>query len=252
LFISRQLTELQGGQIGVTSEAGSGSTFAFFLKSRRADADDGESTVESRLVSDMESKGRIATTNIPSAAAEATEKKLFPPKEIISPRLTASSGLDKKEWHVLIVEDNLVNQKILAAQIKKLGCTAYVANHGGEALEILRGTKHYKGREQDGKDLSVILMDLEMPIMDGLTCVRKIRSMEAEGLIRGRIPIMAVTANARGEQIVAAKDSGMVSLFDCNFKWRLTRMQDDVMAKPFRMRDLVPKIEALLQKGIIT
>jgi CheY-like chemotaxis protein len=55
-------------------------------------------------------------------------------------------------------------------------------------------------------------MDLEMPVMDGLTCVRKIREMEAEGLIAGRIPIIAVTANARGEQIVAAKDSGMASL----------------------------------------
>lgn len=55
-----------------------------------------------------------------------------------------------------------------------------------------------------------------MPIMDGLTCVRKIREMEAEGLIHGHLPIIAVTANARGEQIATAKDSGM----------------DDVMCKP--------------------
>jgi CheY-like chemotaxis protein len=79
------------------------------------------------------------------------------------------------DWHVLIVEDNLVNQKILAAQITKLGCKTYVANHGGEALDLIRETKHYKGNEKSGKKLSVILMDLEMPVMDGLTCVRKIR-----------------------------------------------------------------------------
>jgi len=71
-----------------------------------------------------------------------------------------------------------------------------------------------------------------MPVMDGLTCVRKIREMEDQGLIQRRIPIIAVTANARGEQIVAAKDSGM----------------DDVMPKPFRIKQLVPKIEALLHK----
>jgi len=76
---------------------------------------------------------------------------------------------------------------------------------------LIEEAKCYKGREGDGKELSVILMDLEMPVMDGLTCVRKVREMEAQGLIHGRLPIIAVTANARGEQIAAAKDSGMVS-----------------------------------------
>jgi CheY-like chemotaxis protein len=54
-------------------------------------------------------------------------------------------------------------------------------------------------------------MDLEMPVMDGLTCVRRIRELEAEGLIQN-LPVIAVTANARGEQVIAAKKSGMVSL----------------------------------------
>lgn len=54
-------------------------------------------------------------------------------------------------------------------------------------------------------------MDLEMPVMDGLTCVRRIREMEAAGELLAGVPIIAVTANARGEQIAAVKDSGMVS-----------------------------------------
>lgn len=91
-----------------------------------------------------------------------------------------------------------------------MGSTVYVANHGQEALDIIEDTKAYKGKENDGKDISIVLMDLEMPVMDGLTCVRRIRELEAEGLVR-RLPIVAVTANARGEQIAAAKDSGMVS-----------------------------------------
>ncbi len=122
-----------------------------------------------------------------------------------------SSVADPRAWHILIVEDNLVNQKILAQQIRKLGSTVYVANHGQEALDLIRQTRHFKGKETNGIELSMILMDLEMPIMDGLTCVRKIREMEAEGLILGRLPIIAVTANARGEQIATARNSGMVS-----------------------------------------
>jgi CheY-like chemotaxis protein len=82
---------------------------------------------------------------------------------------------------------------------------------------LIRQTKYYRGKELDGKDLSIILMDLEMPVMDGLTCVRKIREMEVEGLVMKRLPIIAVTANARGEQIAAARDSGMVSLLHSIF-----------------------------------
>ena len=54
-----------------------------------------------------------------------------------------------------------------------------------------------------------------MPVMDGLTCARKIRAMEVEGLVKKHLPIIAVTANARGEQIAAAKDSGMVRSSSC-------------------------------------
>lgn len=50
-----------------------------------------------------------------------------------------------------------------------------------------------------------------MPVMDGLTCTRKIREMQASGAVRGHVPVIAVTANARSEQIMTAKDSGMVS-----------------------------------------
>lgn len=51
----------------------------------------------------------------------------------------------------------------------------------------------------------------QMPVMDGLTCTKKIRDMQKTASIRGYVPIIAVTANARSEQISTAKDSGMVS-----------------------------------------
>jgi len=52
-----------------------------------------------------------------------------------------------------------------------------------------------------------------MPVMDGLTCAKKIRELEADGTIVRHVPIIAVTANARAEQIGMAKSAGMVSVF---------------------------------------
>jgi CheY-like chemotaxis protein/two-component sensor histidine kinase len=200
LFISRQLTELQGGEIGVASEAGVGSTFAFYIKSRRAIDKD------ARLLHEKIHVGP-QVLNIPSKPS-ASRVSSAP----ASMATIASLGDNSpSKWHILIVEDNLVNQKVLAKGIKKLGCTVHVANHGGEALELLQETRHYRGREDDGKDLTVILMDLEMPVMDGLTCVRKIRGLEKDGILKAHLPIIAVTANARSEQVLAARDSGMVS-----------------------------------------
>jgi hypothetical protein len=54
-------------------------------------------------------------------------------------------------------------------------------------------------------------MDLEMPVMDGLSCVRRIREMQQDGELRAHVPVIAVTANARSEQIAVAMQTGMVS-----------------------------------------
>ena len=59
-------------------------------------------------------------------------------------------------------------------------------------------------------DLSLILMDLEMPIMDGLACTRRIRDLERDGKVQGHVPIIAVTANTRMEQMDRAIEAGMV------------------------------------------
>lgn len=220
LFISRQLTELQGGEIGVASEAGVGSTFAFYVKARRAEAH--ESFAKAiRINPDLQASARVATDLTQMVREDGSAGKLLHPSRASPVSKSESSsialqtpslpGSDPNYWHVLIVEDNLVNQRILAQQIRKLGCNVHVANHGGEALDLIRTTRYYRGHEKDGKELSIILMDLEMPVMDGLTCARKIRAMEGEGLVMKHLPIIAVTANARGEQIAAARNSGMVS-----------------------------------------
>jgi CheY-like chemotaxis protein len=152
-------------------------------------------------------------------------------------------------YHILLVEDNLINQKVLSKQLRNTGCTVHVANHGVEALDFLLTTTLWVDGSCDGNrnELSIILMDLEMPIMDGLTCTRRIRDLEREGKLKGHVPIIAVTANTRMEQMDLAIEAGMVS--DCDFKFdmkRLTWFQDDIVPKPFQIPELIQKTNQLM------
>lgn len=175
-----------------------------------------------------------------------------------SPSLSAALGEQLKEkapiFEILLVEDNLVNQKVLGKQLQKAGCIVNLANHGEEALEFLKRTKFWKGND-GGKNLDIVLMDLEMPVMDGLTCARRIRDLQLEGSLVKHVPLIAVTANARMEQIDISIAAGMVS---CGLKATLSLLhlyyrktnggQDDVMPKPFRISELIPKMEKLLSE----
>ncbi|KAI0521539.1 histidine kinase [Xylaria bambusicola] len=229
LFISRILTELQGGQIGVTSQKGVGSTFSFYIKSRKTEAPPTESKVLPSAPPLTRAPGSSTTieTRQPKASARdllsGSAKASFP-----EPRFSEDG---RRLFDVLIVEDNLVNQKVLQRSLRNVGNNTKVANHGGEALEILKGSRYWQGNESAGDDISIILMDLEMPVMDGITCARKIRELERDGTITSHIPIIAVTAYARPEQIENAKAAGV----------------DDVISKPFRIPELIPRIEQLVE-----
>lgn len=220
LFISRQLAELHGGQIGVSSEAGVGSTFGFYLQCKRMLSP--HRPIASRKAShNTQSLDHVESSRVLVAALAETDT--IPEPKVVE-------ILEDEQLHVLIVEDNIVNQKVLSKQLRKAGCVVSTADNGLLALDHLVKTAYYK---QDGIPLSVILMDLEMPEMDGLTCCRRIREMEAKGELSKHVPVIAVTANVRGEQIATAKESGM----------------DDVVSKPFRVPELLSKIQGLL-KGL--
>lgn len=120
------------------------------------------------------------------------------------------SKASRPTLHALLVEDNLINQKVLRKQLMKYNFDVQVANHGAEAIEYLKTSKLWIGNYM-GRVLDVVLMDLEMPVMDGLTCARKIRELQREGAI-AYVPLIAVTANARKEQINDTLDAGMVRL----------------------------------------
>jgi CheY-like chemotaxis protein len=170
------------------------------------------------------------------------------------PPLQLNSMINHGKLKILIVEDNLVNQRVLEKQLRNLGFMTELANHGGEALDVVKTSTFWAGREKDGVELSVILMDLEMPIMDGLTCARTIREYEADGTIVKHVPIIAVTANARLEQIENAIAAGMVSsrIFNHGQLRQVNTIQDDVVSKPFRLPELVPKIHELVTESHVT
>lgn len=187
LFISRELVELQGGEIGVLSERCKGSTFAFYVEARKSTAP--ADAIEPFTKPRSREAGYAQTT-----------------------RNTALRDVAKKDHiKVLVVEDNLVNQRVLQQQLRHLSYTVYVANHGEEALDQLKQSTYWQGHKKDGNSISIVLMDVEMPVMDGLTCTRKIRELEKSGKLVRHVPIIAVTANARVEQIDTALEAGMVS-----------------------------------------
>ena len=89
------------------------------------------------------------------------------------------------QGHVLVAEDNRINQMYVIELLKHCGCTCDVASNGDEALAAI---------QCHGYDL--VLMDCQMPEMDGFTAAREIRRREANGQLTGHHPIIALTANA--------------------------------------------------------
>ncbi|KAJ9616637.1 hypothetical protein H2200_000356 [Cladophialophora chaetospira] len=229
LFISRELVEMQGGEVGVASESGKGSIFAFYVKARRTQNNNSTSKDGSAISTPPGRKSSITT----SPTGLRTQLLSSPKANSSStPARAADKFTPSDPLHVLIVEDNLINQKVLAAQLRKIGCTVHVANHGGEAIEHIRESKFYRDQVTDGVDIDIVLMDLEMPVMDGQTCARTLREMQNSGELVAHIPVIAVTANARAEQIEMTLKSGI----------------DDVVSKPFRLPELVPKMRDVIAK----
>ncbi|KAM7191008.1 putative histidine kinase [Rhypophila sp. PSN 637] len=254
LFISRRLTELQNGAIGVFSQPGVGSTFAFYIEAYMPseaairDAENSALASKSAIMSPgkkLTKEQRPAGIHPVSTGSASTLSPRHSPATI-SPISETSTSLSSAPQisGIMVVEDNLINQQITRRGLMSMGFTVDVANHGVECLEKLQRTDRYLADasarcngdgDKNGQaavfPLSVILMDIEMPIQDGLTCTRNIRELERQGKITGgRLPIIAVSANARMEQIMEAKNAGC----------------DDVLVKPYRMPELLDKMRAVM------
>ncbi|MFN0136869.1 MAG: ATP-binding protein [Phycisphaerae bacterium] len=155
LTISKRLAGMLGGDVTVTSVAGAGSTFSFTLLAGPRDQlnlIDGGSIV-------------VATH-----AHEATPVRTEPVR---------LDGL-----RVLLAEDGIDNQRLVRAILQKAGAEVIVASNGRESVDHMRATRG------GGNSIDVVLMDMQMPVLDGYSATRLLR---AEGV---RTPIVALTANA--------------------------------------------------------
>ena len=90
----------------------------------------------------------------------------------------------------------MINQKVMAQQLKKARCEVNVASHGADALLFLEKTTFAKDCGPYATPLSIVLMDLEMPVMDGLTCIRKIRDWQKSGKLTTPVPVIAVSQDS--------------------------------------------------------
>jgi len=120
--------------------------------------------------------------------------------------------------NILLVEDNLLNQRIVTFSLKRFNHEVVIANNGVEALEQFKTKK-----------FDVILMDIMMPVMDGLEATVKIRELENSVNAEKRTPIIALTANTMDNDREKCISYGM----------------DEFMAKPFDIEKLNSIFEEL-------
>ncbi len=125
--------------------------------------------------------------------------------------------IDISDANVLLVEDNLINQKIVVLSLKKSVKNVDVANNGKEALDKFGSVKY-----------DIILMDIQMPVMNGIVTTKKIRNIEKS--TNSHTPIIAITANA----LLGDKE-------EC-----LAAGTDDYISKPFQIETLLDKMKKLL------
>jgi CheY-like chemotaxis protein len=178
LAISKQLVELMGGCIGVNSQEGRGSSFWFTAAFERSEP--------------------AAPVSAGAARSEA----------VSTPIAAARSGL-RQIGHgerVLVVEDNSTNREVILAQLKKLGYEGEAVVNGAKAVEAVQRRAY-----------SLVLMDCQMPVMDGFEATRLIRDSN-----QPHLPIIALTASAMSSDRDRCLRVGM----------------DDYLSKPWELPQL--------------
>ena len=180
LAISRELVALMGGEMGVASRRGAGSTFWFELE-------------------------------LPVARSEPARQ----------PQPSTASPARSRPLRILVADDHAINQLFMAALLRKAGNTVTVVENGNQAIAAVR----------DG-DFDVVLMDVQMPELDGLEATRRIRAMTGAKRL---VPIIALTAHA----MHGAKEE------------YLAAGMDDFVSKPIDAALLLEKL-AYLSRGALS
>ncbi len=202
LTISKHLVEMMGGALDVSSVPGKGSVFSF--------------------------------TVMLSISEDQPEKLMLPPELKISKIPAADSSLSsqpetsREPIRILLVEDNKINQVVASEILRYAGITVDIACNGHEAVLAVQESEHH-----------LILMDIQMPVMDGYEATRRIRKLHESMRTgksdagTGRPPIIAMTAHAMSGDRQKCIDAGM----------------DDYLPKPIETDKLFKMIEKWVPNG---
>lgn len=190
LAICKQLVSLMGGEIGVKSQLNQGSTFWFTIPFQKSHS------------------SQISLDFMPHPPINTEYLTLTPQQPFITNNQKRTTNLK-----ILIAEDNSINQAVILSQLEMLGYQAECVSNGLEALEFLAK-----------QDYDLVLMDCQMPLMDGYIATQELR--RREGTQRHSI-VIALTANAMIEDREKCLAAGM----------------DDYLSKPLEQEDLAKVIE---------
>ncbi|KAE8349186.1 hypothetical protein BDV28DRAFT_160703 [Aspergillus coremiiformis] len=243
LNVSRRLCHLHGGEIGVNSMEGHGSTFGFFFTVRR-DVEAPETEIEPRRgtaeISEVCRKVQALSNEVMEGTAEIDNPPIHASPDITHLKEVDPSATKDRSWEhsaqiaydtghkkiihagqerrILVVEDNLINQRIVARKLDSLGFRVTAVSNGREALDAVQQ-----------RPFDCILMDQALPVMDGNSATRAVRDLEKRGM--AHVPVLGVTANVQVEQRAAMMEAGM----------------DAIIHKPYKMQELCDKICQLLR-----
>jgi CheY-like chemotaxis protein len=167
LSIVRKLAELMGGGVGVHSEPGQGSRFWFRVWLAHARA--------------------MASAVVPASTPAAQPSVEAAPQQFAG--------------HVLVVEDNRINQLVIQTLLGKRGVQVTLAGDGQQALDVLKARPPVA-------PFDLVLMDLQMPVLDGCSATRALRAWEAQTGC-SRLPVVALTAGAFADDRQQCMDAGM-------------------------------------------
>ncbi|MBF0153593.1 MAG: ABC transporter substrate-binding protein [Magnetococcales bacterium] len=187
LAITQRLVHMMGGSLHVESVPGQGSTFWFTVRF-------GKQQPGSPM--DVPTWKTAQQSPIPDNA--------------------------RLEGHVLLVEDDLVNQEVATTTLELYGCRVAIAQNGHQAVAAIRNAD---------SPFDAVFMDCEMPVTDGFEATRQIRHWEQE-TGRGRLPIIALTAHVLKQSRQQCQEAGM----------------DDYLQKPFSQADLAAKLSRWLPR----